>query len=278
MRLKLLACEIFYRELCAVVAQSVNQVDVEFLPKGLHDIGQASMSARLGEAVAAVDESRYDAILLGYGLCNNGIVGLSARQKPLVVPRAHDCITLFLGSKERYLEYFFSHPGVYFKTSGWIERGDGLALLGHEKGGEKGTGSEPARGGMGKVVGGEAPVPLSSPDSIARQSGMLQTYEELAAKYGEDNAKFLYDELCNMTRNYGGLTYIATGIEPDDRFEQHTRHEAAQRGWKFERLDGTLALAQALVDGPWDSNRFLVVPPGATIAASFDDGVVKANL
>ena len=46
MRLKLVACEIMYRELCAAVARSVNLVDVEFLPKGLHDIGQAGMSSR----------------------------------------------------------------------------------------------------------------------------------------------------------------------------------------------------------------------------------------
>ena len=39
MRLKLIACKIFYRELCAVVARSIHQVDIEFLPKGLHDIG-----------------------------------------------------------------------------------------------------------------------------------------------------------------------------------------------------------------------------------------------
>ena len=126
MRLKLIACEIMYRELCAAVARSVNLVDVEFLPKGLHDIGQAGMSSRLAEVLAGVDETRYEAILLGYGLCSNGLVGLAARSIPLVVPRAHDCITLFLGSKERYLEYFQGHPGVYFKTSGWIERGVGL--------------------------------------------------------------------------------------------------------------------------------------------------------
>ena len=106
MRLKLIACEILYRELCAAVARSVNQVDVEFLPKGLHDIGQAGMSARLTEVLAAVDESQYDAVLFGYALCSNGLVGLTARRIPLVVPRAHDCITLFLGSKERYLDYF----------------------------------------------------------------------------------------------------------------------------------------------------------------------------
>jgi hypothetical protein len=130
MRLKLLACEIVYRELCAAVSRSVNQVDAEFLPKGLHDVGQAGMSSRLQEALGRVDESRYDAVLLGYALCSNGLVGLAARSVPLVVPRAHDCITLFLGSKERYLEYFQNHPGVYFKTSGWIERGDGLAQVG----------------------------------------------------------------------------------------------------------------------------------------------------
>jgi len=43
---------------------------------------------------------------------------------------------------------------------------------------------------------------------------MTQSYEQLVAKYGEDNAKFLYEQLCNMTRNYTGLTFIEMGIEP----------------------------------------------------------------
>lgn len=245
MHLKLIACEIFYRELCAAVARSVNQVDIEFLPKGLHDLGQAGMSARLGEAVAAVDQSKYEAILLGYGLCSNGLVGLTAQNIPLVVPRAHDCITLFLGSKERYLDYFQNHPGVYFKTSGWIERGEGL----HQY----------------------------NQDSIQHQSGMTQTYEELVAKYGEDNAKFLYEQLCDMTRNYTGLAFIEMGIEPDDRFERQAREEAAERSWKFEKLAGDMALIQRLVDGPWDADRFLVVPPGDRMTASFDENVIKAE-
>ena len=243
MRLKLIACEIFYRELCAAVARSINQVDVEFLPKGLHDIGQAGMSARLKEVLTAVDETKYDAVLLGYALCSNGLVGLTARNIPLVVPRAHDCITLFLGSKERYLDYFQGHPGVYFKTSGWIERGEGLTQY-HE-------------------------------DSIQHLSGMMQTYEQLAAKYGEDNARFLYDQLCNMLRNYSGLCYIEMGIEPDDRFERQARQQAAERGWTFEKLAGDMTLIQRLVDGPWDDGRFLVVPPGGCLAASFDERIIK---
>ena len=243
MRLKLIACEIMARELYAAVARSVNFVDVELLPKGLHDIGQAGMSARLKEVLGAVDESKCEAVLLGYGLCSNGLLGLTAHSRPIVIPRAHDCITLFLGSKDRYLEYFQNHPGVYFKTSGWIERGDGLAQFGDE--------------------------------TIQQQSGMTQSYDELVAKYGEDNARFLYDQLCNMLRNYSGLTYIEMGIEPDDRFERHTREQAQRRGWNFEKLAGDMSLLQSLVDGPWDAERFLVVPPGFRVAASFDDQIIK---
>lgn len=245
MRLKLVACEILYRELCAAVARSINQVDIEFLPKGLHDIGQAGMSARLTEVLAAVDSSKYEAVLMGYGLCSNGLVGLTAKNIPLVVPRAHDCITLFLGSKQRYLDYFHKHTGVYFKTSGWIERGEGLTQY-HQ-------------------------------DSIQHQAGMTQTYDELVAKYGEDNAKFLYDQLCNMTRNYSGIALIEMGIEPDDRFERQAREEAAERNWKFEKLAGDMTLIQRLVDGPWDADRFLVVPPGGRVAPSFNENVIKVE-
>jgi hypothetical protein len=245
MRLKLIACEIFYRELCAAIAKSVNQIDVEFLPKGLHDIGHEGMSARLKEAIGAADESRYEAILLGYALCSNGLLGLAARSIPLVAPRAHDCITLFLGGKERYFDYFIKNPGVYFKTSGWIERGAGLAQL--------------------------------PQDSIQNQAGMTRTYEELLAKYGEDNARFLYDQLCNMTRNYRKIAFIEMGIEPDSRFEEQARRDAAELGWAFEKLKGDMSLIQDLLDGRWDDERFLTVPPGHCIAPSYDDRIIKAE-
>ena len=126
MRLKLIGCEVLYRELCAAVARSVNQVDLEFLPKGLHDLGSAAMASRLQQAVDSAEGAGYEAVVLGYARCGNGLAGLVARSVPLVIPRAHDCITLFLGSRERYLDYFHAHPGVYFKTSGWIERGQNL--------------------------------------------------------------------------------------------------------------------------------------------------------
>jgi len=245
LNLKLIACEILYREMCAAVARSPHRVDIEFLPKGLHDIGKVGMRTRLQEAIDAVDQDKYEAILMGYALCSNGLVGLVPGRIPLVVPRAHDCITLFMGDKDRYLEYFQGHPGVYFKTSGWIERGNQLEQY--------------------------------RPDSIQQQTGMSWSYEELVAKYGEDNAKFLQDQLCNMTRNYSQYTFIRMGIEPDDRFERQARDEAASRGWKFELLEGDMRLVDDLVDGRWDEERFLVVRPGERIAPSFDGKIIKTE-
>ncbi len=244
MRLKLVSCEIFYREMCAAVARSPNMVDVEFLPKGLHDIGSAEMLPRVQAAVDAVDATRYDAVVMGYGLCGTGLVGLTARQIPLVVPRAHDCITHFLGSKERYAEYFNNHPGVYFKTTGWIERGSELGQLNQQS---------------------------------LRQSGLGYTYAELLEKYGEENAKFLYEQLCDTTRNYRQFTYIEMGLEPDSSFERASREQAAERGWRFEKIPGDMSLIERLVDGEWDDRDFLVLSPGWRLVARYDESVIGAE-
>ena len=111
----------------AAAARSRNLIDFEFLTQGYHDIpgtGRAEIQKRI-DATAA---GRYDALLLGYGLCSNILTGLTTAHTQLVIPRAHDCITFFLGSKERYQECFNAKPGTYYYTSGWLEctkrRGD----------------------------------------------------------------------------------------------------------------------------------------------------------
>jgi hypothetical protein len=234
--------------MCAAAAHSRNQVDVEFLPKGLHDIGSDGMRDRLQAVLDRVDAARYEAVLFGYGLCNNGLVGLQARAIPLVFPRAHDCITMFLGDKQRYLEYFYQNPGVYFMTTGWVERNE--------------TGE-------------------FRQASVQHKSGMDLSFEELVAKYGEDNARFLYEQLGQQLReqprNYRQMTFIEMGIEPDDRFEQRTREEAAKRGWAFEKIQGDLSLVKRLVDGPWDADDFLVVPAGGRVVATYDDLIIGAE-
>ncbi len=243
MRLKLISCEIFFREICHCIARSPNYIDLEFLPKGLHDIGCVGMLQRVQSVLDRVDGGNYDAVVFGYGLCNNGLAGLTARSVPVILPRAHDCITLFLGSKERYLDYFNSHLGTYFKTSGWIERGETSGEL--------------------------------SQLSIQRQIGMDKSYDELVEKYGEENAQYIYDTLYGY-KNYSQFTFIEMGIEPGDLFEQLTRKEAEEKGWAYEKIPGDMTMIQRLVDGIWDDKEFLIIPPGHHVATTFGMDIVKA--
>jgi hypothetical protein len=245
MRLKLISCEVFTRELCDAAARSVHQVDLQFLPKGLHDIGCSGMRERLQAAIDSVDTTLFDMILLGYGLCNNGIAGLVARSVPLVVPRAHDCMTLFFGSRERYEEYFRQNPGTYFLTTGWIERGE-------------------ATGELRQI-------------SISHVNGMDLTYEQLVEKYGEDNAQFLYEQLCDQTKHYRRLTFIAMGLEPDGSFLSTARKRAEEKGLQFSTEQGNLRLIHALVNGPWEEGEFLTVQPGERIITDFGNGLIRTE-
>ncbi len=112
------------REAYFCAARTKNVVDIVLMPQGLHDEPD-KLRAEVQNALDNTHDIQgrpYDASLLGYGLCSNGIVGLSAKI-PIVVPRGHDCITLLLGSKDKYQEYFDSHRGVYWYSPGWIESG-----------------------------------------------------------------------------------------------------------------------------------------------------------
>lgn len=249
MRYKLIACEILFRELSYVVARSPHRVDVEFLAKGLHDIGRPNMFAELNRVLEAVDPDVYDAVLLGYALCNGGVVGLAPQGKvPLIIPRAHDCITLFLGDKQRYEEYFFAKPGTYFKTMGWIERGDHLVQYSQNS----------ASQGMPDV-----------------KTGQLLSYEQMVERYGEENAQYLWEQLVGMP-HYNRMTFIEMGIEPDDQFENKARREAEERGWEFEKLPGNMRLFENLVNGRWHPDDFLIVEPGQKIEFDYTGQIIRA--
>jgi hypothetical protein len=237
MRLLLIGCGLLIRELSDAIVRSPHLIDATFLPAGLHDTGAKSMRQRIQQEIDGANASDYDAIVLGYALCGMGIAGLKAPSIPLVVARAHDCITLLMGSREKYSEYFKANTGVYFRSVAWVERGREM----HDQLGA---------------------------------NGLSQDRDALIARYGEDAGQYLYEEATRYQRSYSKLTYIRTGSEFDDRCAEQAQSEAQEKNWTYEEFPGDLTLFRRLLAGDWQS-QFLVVPPGHEIAATYDEEIVR---
>lgn len=133
-RYKLIACKALFREISLIAADTRAVLDVTFMRRGLHDTPNLLREA-LQKEIDAVDSGGdmhsndmlwsddFDAILLGYGLCSNGVAGLTSKKHPLVVPRCDDCIALYIGSYKQYRDFHAQHPGTYWYNASWIENG-----------------------------------------------------------------------------------------------------------------------------------------------------------
>ena len=118
-RVALFACTVFEDEIALHARDAAHIVETRWFEIGLHDRPdqlRASLQTHLDEIAARPD---IEAVVLAYGLCGRGTAGLRAVRHPLVVPRAHDCITVFMGSKEAYAAHQRRCPTCYYYTPGW---------------------------------------------------------------------------------------------------------------------------------------------------------------
>ncbi len=113
-------CAVLEDEIEAFAKDCPNVLRFEKLPQGLHNEPDR-LRRELQRLIDKIESEAppVDAIVVGYGLCSRGTEGVKTERCKLVVPRAHDCITLLLGSKERYEEYAKTHPGTYWYSPGW---------------------------------------------------------------------------------------------------------------------------------------------------------------
>ncbi|MEW6672487.1 MAG: DUF1638 domain-containing protein [Thermodesulfobacteriota bacterium] len=126
-RVAIAACRVLEPELEAV-RNNDRKVRILYLDQGLHRTPQW-MAGQVQEKIDQAAEGA-DRVVLGYGLCSNGIAGVRAGNRGLIVPRCHDCISFFLGSPGAYQKDFDSRPGTYYLTPGWVaERKDPLGII-----------------------------------------------------------------------------------------------------------------------------------------------------
>lgn len=242
MKLKLISCEVLARAAYHFAAVSPHIIDIELLSRGLHE-NPANLRSLLQARIDLLDFENYDAILFGYGLCGKSTDGLKAGQHKLVIPRAHDCITLFLGSRDLYQKQFEQCPGTYWFVQDYMER--------TVEGTLKGIGS------------------FFDLDSERK-------YEEFVQKYGKENADFLKDTFSSWQSHYTRAGFIDHGLDSNSMAEQQAKEEATHHGWQFEKFTVDLILVRKLLDGDWDDD-FLQVEPSRTIKMIYSNDIIKSE-
>ena len=118
-RVALFACEVFEDEIELYARDAAHIVETHWFEIGLHDRPdqlRATLQTHIDEIAERTDIT---AVVLAYGLCGRGTAGLRAVRHPLVIARAHDCITMFMGSKEAYSAHQRRCPTCYYYTPGW---------------------------------------------------------------------------------------------------------------------------------------------------------------
>lgn len=114
----IIACATVIEELLPLLPPDVGHRTLDF---GLHS-DPKRLRQTLQDTVD-VCKDQADTIILGYGLCSQGVIGIRATECTLIVPRVDDCISIFLGSCSAYRKQSRSEPGTYYLTKGWIEAG-----------------------------------------------------------------------------------------------------------------------------------------------------------
>jgi hypothetical protein len=235
MRLKLIACDVLMREVCLLIAKSPHILDVEFTEKDSHN-----QSDRLRELIQGkIDESEakdYDAILLGYGVCGNSTMGLVARKTKIIIPRAHDCCTLFLGSRETFKQHFQDNPSQPFSSPGYIERSESFFHDGY---------------------GGE-------------DMEKDPRYQQYLEQYGEENARYIYETMYGHKDSSGKLIYIEIPETGNPAYLELCRKRAEESGLNFVLLEGSLAILRKLINGNWTPEDFLTLEPGKRSIGLYD--------
>lgn len=247
MRFKLIGCKLIQREIASIIAKTDNIVDVTLIRQDYHQTPELLRDV-LQREIDEIDsnESRYtndltlndiDAILIAYGLCSNATVGIHSRKYKIVIPKAHDCSTLLMGSKEAYSDFFAESGGSYVYSRGWMELGINEDELRLER----------------------------------LRAEYMKKFED------EDTVEYLLDMEREMLKNYDTATFLNwPGFTPPE-YEDRVKEIAKYHNWKYKRVDGNDSLISDLIEGRWSPERFVVLEPGQEITPSYDREVIKVK-
>lgn len=257
---KVFACEVMKDELLWLIGSLgiADRLDIEWFEMGLHEKPE-NLNAELHRRLADTEGRGYKAVLMLFGLCSNATVGLEPPSDSLlVIPRVHDCVSLYLGSAKKYLTEHAAESGTYWFSRGFLHRSDG---------------GSPEISGLGVGIGS------MFLDSEGKAVSPAAIREKFVEEYGEENAEYLMETLVeSWKKNYTRAVYLRWADNPLlDEDMAFVQNYADENAWRFETRDVDLRLVKALVTGDWPEDEFVVVRPGERLAPTHGDDAIRAE-
>lgn len=237
---------------CAVLAVDMQAharavgIDLEFkfLEAGLHN-NPKRLKDKLQKAIDEIS-ARGDGerIIIGYGVCGKGTIGVQSGGIPLVIPKVHDCIALFLGGDREYQKQFRQFPGTYYLSAGWCE---------------------------------ENTEPTSQRQQRAWFGSEEVRFEDLVKNHGKKTADTTFAFLNSWQKNYQRAAFIETSAKQSPKYEVHAKEMAETYGWKYAKIQGSHDLIAKMMTAAASTDEVLVVPPDHVIAFDAIHATLSAN-
>ncbi len=237
---------------CAVLANDMKQcakklgldLEYKFLEAGLHN-NPKLLKEKLQ---TIVDESSasglYDRIIIGYGVCGKGTIGIQSGSVPLAIPKVHDCVALFLGGDRAYKNEFKKFPGTYYLSAGWCE---------------------------------EKTEPMSQRKQQAYFGDKKLEFDDLVEEYGKKVAQQTFDFLNSWQKNYQRAAFIETNAKQSLKYEKFALEMAKEYNWQYDKIKGNQNLIKKMITADRSTSEILFVPPKHVIGFDAIQSTLSAN-
>ena len=241
-----------YAIACAVLAIDMKHsakklgldIEYKFLEAGLHN-NPKLLKEKLQAAIDEISATGLcDRIIIGYGICGKGTIGIQSGSVPLVIPKVHDCVALFLGGDQAYKREFKKYPGTYYLSAGWCE---------------------------------EKTEPMSQRKQWAYFGEKKLNFNDLVEQHGKDAAQQTFDFLNSWQKNYQRVAFIETGAKASPRYEKFALDMAREYKWKYDKIKGSGDLIKKMITARNSTSEILFVPPENVIGFDAIQSTLSAN-
>ncbi len=240
----ILACEVFRNELDWLAARMDNPPPIHYLEMGLHQRPD-QLKKTVQDFVDKVEQQYHQGlnILFAYGLCGQGLSGITAKTATIILPRVHDCIPLLLGIDQDDAGIYSQNGTTYWQSPGWVNYAESELLRNKDRFFEE-----------YKEKFGEDNARYLMDEQLT----WLNNYTAVSL--------IRWPELDEMEKELA---------KPKGFFETEARCFAKEANLPFSQTTGSDNYLRALLAGGTDQQRFLHIRPGYSVILTAD-GILEA--